>query len=275
MPKKIGILGYGYWGKILHSNLKTLNTEIIIHDPPLGLDNKSELDKCSHIFIATTADRHAENVLQFLSEEKHVFCEKPLCMKKHIAYSLFSTAKKKKLNLFVDWTFMFNDAVNYIKKIYEQKKLGEIRSITMNRLNSGPERHDVSAKWDLSCHDVSILQYIFNQFPNNIHWTNKKRNKKSFQDDTCVGLLEYPQFDAIIHSSWAYSKKDRKCVFEFDGGIVDWDDSTNRININGKNTNFIQKQPPLMNAINCFFDGNFDHEKITIDITEILDHGEK
>ena len=35
-----------------------------------------------------------------------------------------------------------------MKKDYENGKLGEIHSIFMNRLNFGPERNDVNAKWD-------------------------------------------------------------------------------------------------------------------------------
>ena len=108
----------------------------------------------------------------------------------------------------------------------------------MNRLNSGPERKDVSAKWDLASHDVSILQYICEEIPNKINWNLYKRNNNSFVSDTCVGILNYENFDAILHSSQEHGRKDRKCIFEFDAGFLVWDDTNATITFNGKELNY-------------------------------------
>ena len=156
--------------------------------------------------------------------------------------------------------------------MYENKELGSIRSVTMNRMNSGPVRHDVSAKWDLSSHDVSIIQYLFEDYPTDVHWIERKRNSKSFQHDTCIGILQYESFDVLINSSWEYSAKDRRCVFEFDAGILIWDDSTNTIKLNGKDIKFTTFNSPLENSISCFLEGGIDQEKLTTQVTEILEN---
>ncbi len=274
LENKIGLVGYGYWGKILHSNLQTIYDDIVIHDPPAGINNENELKECTHVFVSTPATTHKEIVDSLITKNKHVFCEKPLCMRKPNVNCLYSTAKQKGVTLFVDWTFMFNDAVNHIKSLYESGQLGSLRSVSMNRLNSGPERHDVSAKWDLSSHDISILQYIFGEFPDKIHWIEKKRSPKSFQYDTCIGVLEYPSFDAIINSSWVYSNKDRTCIFEFDAGVLIWDDTINSIFLNGAPVEFNSTGSPLMNSIETFLSEPPDQEELTTQITEILEHGE-
>lgn len=269
---KLGLVGYGYWGKILHNSIqKSWRKEIVIFDSAKNMGTIEEIYKCSHVFIATPASTHRELVDDLLSRKINVFCEKPLVLNKTLVNSLYSLAYKNKKNLFVDWTFTFNEAINLIKEKIENGEWGKIRSITMNRLNSGPERRDVSAKWDLSSHDVSIIQYLFNEFPQKITWIEKKRDPRSFQNDTAIGILEYSTFDALIHSSWSYSEKDRKCVFEFDNGIVRWDDTTNEITIDGHKIEFTPKKSPLENAIQCFLNGGTDQKILTTNITEIVE----
>lgn len=269
---KIGIVGFGYWGKILYNNIvRITEQEVELFDSGQKIGSMEKIHECSHVFVATPATTHKELVDNLLSKKINVFCEKPLVIEKPSVNCLYSMANRNKVNLFVDWTFTFNDAVNEIKRMFDSGELGKIRSVTMNRLNSGPERHDVSAKWDLASHDVSILQYVFGEFPDKITWVEKKRNPNSFQNDTCIGILEYPSFDAMIHASWEYSIKDRTCVFEFDGGVLRWDDNSNTITLNSNPIEFKSNGSPLENAINCFLGGGVDQRKITSDITEIIE----
>ena len=271
----VGLIGYGYWGKILKPNIeRVLNTKVIIHDPHCGMNNSSEIDKCDYLFVATPANTHREVIDKYISSGKNVFCEKPLTLTKTSAHALYEISESNGSNLFVDWIFTFNDAVNYIKDQYENGAFGNIRSVNMNRLNSGPERKDVSAKWDLASHDVSILQYIFNEYPTSVHWMEKKRNVKSYQNDTCLGYLNYGLFDAIINCSWAYSQKDRRCVFEFDAGVLVWDDTTGILMFNGENLEYPRTESPLEKSINTFVSGKYDQKYVTISTTEILENDE-
>jgi len=269
---KLGIIGYGYWGKILHNNIMDKFPGVVLHDPHIGLDNIKEIYSCTHVFVATPATTHVEIVDSLLNRGINVFCEKPLCLDKPSVCCLYSEASRSDSVLFVDWTFTFNDAINHIKSLYDDGKLGSIRSVSMNRMNSGPERHDTSAKWDLSSHDVSIIQYLFGDIPISVTWKEKKRNDKSFQNDTCIGILDYGTYDVILHSSWEYSRKDRRCVFEFDAGILIWDDISNTIRLNGEILNFDTNGTPLQNAIGCFLSGGIDQKKLTTQITEILEN---
>lgn len=271
----VGLIGYGYWGKILRPNIeRVLNTKVIVHDPQCGMDNLSGIGECNYLFVATPAKTHRAVIDEYLSSGKNVFCEKPLTLTKTSAHALYDIAKSNDSNLFVDWIFTFNDAVNYIKEQYQSGAFGSIRSVNMNRLNSGPERKDVSAKWDLASHDVSILQYVFNKYPTSVRWMEKKRNTKSYQNDTCLGYLDYGFFDATINSSWAYSQKDRRCVFEFDAGVLVWDDTTGNLVFNGENLEYPRTESPLENSINTFVSGEYDQKYVTISTTEILENDE-
>tara|TARA_B100001094_G_scaffold326428_1_gene382569 strand:- start:17460 stop:18284 length:825 start_codon:yes stop_codon:yes gene_type:complete len=271
LEDKLGLIGYGYWGKILHSNIED---DVVIYDPVSSIGHSTEIYNCNKVFVATPATTHFSVVKDLLSRGISVFCEKPLTLHSKECSVLYDLARTNKTNLFVDWIFTFNDAVNFIKRQYQSAEYGGIRNITMNRLNSGPERKDVSAKWDLASHDVSILQYIFEESPIQIDWKTYKRNPNSFVSDTCVGILQYNGFDATLNSSWVYGRKNRECVFEFDAGFLVWDDSTNSLEFNGEKINFPTTDSPLKNCINTFISGEFDQQQLTMSVTEILEHGE-
>ena len=118
---------------------------------------------CSHVFIATPAETHYALVKKALQNKCHVFCEKPLTTSAKETFELYEEALKSKTDLYVDWIFTCNPAVREIKRQIDAGLLGDLSYASMNRMNLGPVRHDVSARFDLSSHDVSILSYFIEQ----------------------------------------------------------------------------------------------------------------
>ena len=270
---KLGLIGYGYWGKILYKNLTSITNNIFIYDINTEYNNLNiVLDNCKNIFVATPTSSHYQICQQLLTSNKNVFCEKPLTDNLNKTKTLFNIAKQTNSYLFVDWTFLFNNHVKYIKNIIEQHKLGNLKSINMNRLNLGPVRYDVSAKLDLVAHDVSILIFLLGQTPTTKKWIEYKRNTSSVQNDSCIGLLQFNNTFAQINCSWHYGQKDRMCIFEFDNGFLTWNDITQQIIINQEEVNIISS-PPLTNSIRAFLNQTIQQtqiEKITTDIEKTL-----
>ena len=167
---KIGLIGLGYWGNIILNNLNSMGfTDIVVSDKLIDkkssqnyefVDDYKKLD-CERIFICTPTSSHFTLCKYFLEKKINIFCEKPLTTSILEAEKLYDLAFKQDIILFVDWIFTFNSQIQTMKKDYESGKLGKIKSIHMNRLNLGPERFDVNARWDLASHDVSIIQYLF------------------------------------------------------------------------------------------------------------------
>lgn len=294
---KIAIIGMGYWGKILLKNLESIGKkDIVISDLSIPENNQynkyqsfkdyRKLD-CDYAFIATPTKTHYEISKFFLERNTHVFCEKPLTLSSSRAEELYNIALKNRVTLFTDWVFTFNNQIETMKRDYDNGKLGKIKSIFMNRLNLGPERYDVNARWDLASHDVSIIQFIFSKQPINIKWTDYRRNKGSKQEDSSLGLIEYRDFSATINVSWFYRKKVRECVFEFENYFIVWDDFKRFLQYeDASNVSFpiysgnlsypcSVYQPPLQNSINSFF--NFSEEEmlnqkeLTISTIKILE----
>lgn len=294
---KIGIIGMGYWGKIILKNLESMGKkDIIVCDILLPENNiydkynaskdYRELD-CDYVFITTPTETHYEISKHFLEKNVHVFCEKPLTLSSSKAEKLYNIALKNKVILFTDWIFTFNNQIETMKIDYDNGKLGKIRSIFMNRLNLGPERFDVNARWDLASHDVSIIQYIFSKEPKNISWTDYRRNWESQQEDSSLGLIEYEDFSATINVSWYYRKKVRECVFEFENYFIVWDDFKRFLQYeDASNVSFpiysgnlsypcSEYQSPLKNSINSFFafseEEMLNQKDLTINTIKILE----
>jgi predicted dehydrogenase len=287
---KIGIVGLGYWGKIILKNLVNLGYEDIkIFDKceidwgtlgfkfPVTSQLEDLLDR-DKVFVITPTSTHFEVCKFFVENKIDIFCEKPLTnniSSTEVLYSLCDTYDTK---IFVDWIFTFNPAVNKIKEIFKEK--GNPKTIICNRLNYGPQRFDVDAKLDLSSHDLSIALHWFESDPSEIKWIDFKRWEYSTQNDSSIGLLVFDdstnsqQTSVQINTSWEFGKKNRDYVIEFyDGSFLFWDDSKSILELNGKQVTY-DSYSPLERSINVFLDSNFDfaeNRKLTLDIINNLE----
>ncbi len=291
---KIGIIGMGYWGNILLRNLEQLRkAEIIICDISsskkqkylnhLVIDDYKKID-CDCVFIATPTLTHFEICKYFINKKIKIFCEKPLTPYSSEAKILYDLAFKNETLLFTDWIYTYNTYINTIKRDYNNGKLGKIKSVSMKRLNCGPMRYDVNARWDLASHDISIIQYIFSENPKDVKWIDYKRNKKSKQDDSSLILIQFENFSVNINVSWHYRKKIRECIFEFENYFVVFDDlkrflqyeDLTDLNYPG-NLSYpsSEVQEPLKNSINMFFkfkkDDMIIQKDLTMEIIKILE----
>ena len=176
----VALIGFGYWGKIIYRTLKKLNCKVTIVESNnidfSFIESEDILNVCSdykkidsdYIIVATPLSSHFEICKFFIEKQKNVFCEKPLCLSEEECNILYNLSDQNQVNLFVDWIFLFNPAVNKIKDVIEKKKLGELYSISMRRLNKGPIRKDINARFDLMSHDISILLHLLNSNPTSL-----------------------------------------------------------------------------------------------------------
>ena len=140
----------------------------------------------------------------------------------------------------------------------------------MNRQNFGPVRDDVTAKYDLASHDISIAIHLLNKMPDKVNWIGYKRNKHSNTNDSCHGLMQFKNITVQVNASWHYGKKDRLCIFEFEKGFLIWEDDKSRLEFNDINL-FEEGLSPLENSVNAFLNGENNIE-LTIKTLQVLEH---
>lgn len=274
MKKKICIIGYGYWGKILHKNIN--NEELydikILDDV---LNNMNELsDKFDYYFISTPFLTHFDilkKICQF--KNKKIWCEKPLVRTVDEYYDIFNLNITNKNLMMVDWVYTFNPCIEFLKNKLQNKK---IKQIILNRTNDGPKRNDCNSIYDLSSHDLSILFYLFpeKKFSFEFHEFSVKSNE-NFGSNISWSYTDGTQI--IINSSWQHKNKNRISFFiTNEDEILIFDDIKKTVIIDNKIFDFSELNSPLESAMKTFFDKEDFSENlnITLKIIQTLENYE-
>ena len=228
----IAVVGCGYWGPNLIRNFSQLqdchmNTCCDLDEKKLQRINalypqmkttESLADilvdeTIDAVAIATPVYTHAELGKKCLNHKKHVMIEKPLASSSNECFDLIKLADKNKKVLMTGHTFEYTAAVNKIREIINSGELGEIIYISSSRLNLGLFQPDINVIWDLAPHDISIILYLLDEFPDGINASGKAHFKEGIEDVATI-TLNFPNGTiAFIHNSWLDPNKVRKMTF--------------------------------------------------------------
>lgn len=268
LPTNIALIGYGYWGKKVYSTLLNLfrAEQILVIDPfaiqttDINFATFEEMltSSTSHVFIATPEETHYELVLKCLEANKNVFVEKPLCLKLSQAKKLQATAQKNGLRLYVDYTFLFDTAINKIINLIKSAKIGKLYQIDSTRHSININKPNVSVFDDLATHDLYLGRLFFGSDPDKV--SAQVETIKNGQISQSSGQISYKVGKINFHYSWIQPTAARKMTFFGTEATLVWDRQiadllifknqalVERISI-GSNTN-----SPLHKSINSFFE---------------------
>ena len=264
------IIGLGYWGKnyfrILNSNdninlsaVVDSNQNIILdegtkHFPNLEDLLNSEINIDAAI-IATPTNTHYEITKKLLNNGIHVLVEKPLSTKTDEASELINLADEKNLVLLVDHTFLYNEAIKFAIKSIQDGEIGSLLHINFERTNLGPIRSDVSCLWDLTTHDVSILNAITPNEPTQIRASSFNTSQTEAFDMVNVSLNYENNLFVTMFSSWLHPEKTRKIKIVGDKKMIVFDDLNfnEPIKIYDKKFDQIYDKEIIQNNNNSFF----------------------
>jgi len=230
-PKKlkIGIIGLGHWGPNLVRNfavnsrcdikyicdLKESNfsrVEDLIPINCLKTTHAEELiqsEEINTVVVATSASSHYPLVKMSLNAGKHVFCEKPLTLDSEQDKELYELANRLQLKLMVGYTFLFNKAINKLKEMVKQNRMGQLYYLSSTRTHMGLVREDTSAVWDLAPHDVAIMNYLLESLPERVSAVASSPLGLKNPDVSFINLLYPNGIMGQIHVSWVDSNKER------------------------------------------------------------------
>jgi predicted dehydrogenase len=133
-----GLIGYGYWGKIVHSKLNNC-----IINPPY--------DDVDWIFVTTPTNSHFNIVKEYLNKGKNIFCEKPLTLSVEQTQELIDLSISVNKKLYVDNLFLLRNEIKYCNLF--PKKV-----IEFNWYKNGPFKDTIFN--DLLYHDLYLLIYF-------------------------------------------------------------------------------------------------------------------
>ena len=186
---RVAQIGVGYWGPNLLRNLmvnpqfivKTVSAleedrrvfvrtnypTVTVESDPDAIIEDPDVDA---VVIATPVSTHYDLAMRCVESGKHVLVEKPMATQVSQIEDIARVANNNNLVAMVGHTFLFNQAVRYVKDLIDRGELGDIRYIYSQRVNLVRIRNDVDAMWNLAPHDVSIIQYWLGDIePSSIH----------------------------------------------------------------------------------------------------------
>jgi predicted dehydrogenase len=226
---KVAAVGCGYWGPNVIRNLSEVPgfdlrwicdadpkrlapvaARYPAAKPTTRIDDVFGDASVQAIYLATPVSTHYDLARRALNLGKHVLIEKPLATTIEEAEELANLAESRRLTLLVGHTFVFSPPVRKIKELIDSGMLGPIYYVETTRVNLGLFQKDVSVVWDLGPHDISILNYWFDEVP--VHVTARGRSYLGEAlEDVAFLTLEYPSgILAQLQISWLAPSKLRR-----------------------------------------------------------------
>src|SRR2546423_15293492 len=227
---RFGVIGWGYWGPKIARNLEALPHAMVtmVADSDsrrlaslAGNQYQSWVRKTTQVeevfrsdvdgvVIATPVRTHYQLAKEALLHGKHVLVEKTLTANVAEAEELVALSEKQQCVLMVGHTFVYNPAVNELRKLVQNGDLGKIYCIETERVNLGLFRSDINVIWDLAPHDISILLYLLGQKPAQIKVQAHAHLQTHIHDIAHLDLLYADGMTAHIHVSWLHPCKIRR-----------------------------------------------------------------
>lgn len=228
---RIGVAGLGYWGpnrlRVLVDNPRAEVRAICDLDPerlnryhrryPSTSAHREFGDLLSNgdldaVVVATPVFTHASLVTEALEAGKHVFVEKPLAASTAEATELVRLAAERKRVLVCGHTFVHSPPVLAIKKLLDERALGDLHYISSSRVNLGPYRSDVSVVFDLGPHDFSILRLWLGRPPVSMSAVGRDVISAGVSDFAFVTAIFDDGLIANLELSWLAPSKLRRTV---------------------------------------------------------------
>lgn len=239
----VAVVGYGYWGskhvRVLTS-LPDVAVTVVEPDaaargaaavqyPAAGIaaELSEVLPAVDAVLVATPPASHVTLCLQAIRAGKHVLVEKPMTTTVADAERVVAAAAARGVTLMVGHTFLYNAAVRKLKEIVRSGALGRILYVDSARLGLGRYQADCDVLWDLAPHDISILAYLLDEFPQTVSvWAH--RNVGTAHADVAYMRLgfEQSQINAFIRVSWLDPYRCRRATVVGDRQMVVYDDTS-------------------------------------------------
>jgi predicted dehydrogenase len=176
---KTGLIGKGYWGKIIGHKLNTLSDIIFIQDT--SNYDPEEFNKVDWIFIATPVNTHFNIAKEAIEKGVNVFIEKPLCSNTNQARQLITLAKKNQVHICVDNVFLYrSELIGLIP--------GKYKNLKFTWHKNGPFNDTLFN--DLLYHDLYLLIFLLG--------VKKISNIFIFQNEKDISLFHFFYGDSKV-----------------------------------------------------------------------------
>ena len=214
---KVGLIGYGYWGKILAKYLEKdvfFDLESIYtsqKDVTLGTNSLVEIvnSDIEAVIIASPHETHYVLCKQFLNAGKHVFCEKPF-VEPALADELYMLAEKKEVKLYVNYIYTCSPSIKKMKELLPS--IGNIVQAQFEISQYGKFYPGANSMETLGCHMLSVFYYLVGA-GNTLNWIIEPKENGLIQKLTTVNK------DASISVYSSLVQEEKTCSISIEGKL--------------------------------------------------------
>ena len=283
---RVAVIGTGFWGKnharVLsqldstelacvcdadEKNAKVVAAEFHVpyHLRPSDVFSRSDVDA---VTICTPTVTHYQIATQALKAGKHALVEKPMTNTAPEARELLSLASQQRLRLMPGHIERFNPAVDYLKSLLDDKRLGTVTLFHARRVGRWPERiGDVGVVRDTAIHDIDLARYIFQDEANSVH--ARIGSVKHTKEDYAEIMLQFRRGGtAFIDANWLTPRKTRTLIVTGSEATVQLDYISQEISIEDSKQLIkpnLEKKEPLRIELTHFTDSLIGDKPFKVD----------
>ncbi len=225
-----GVIGTGFWGenqvRVLRQN-RTCNLLGICDSNPERAKEVGEkfdvpwftdlreflrIHGLEAVTVCTPTHTHLQVGVSVLEAGKNALIEKPMTGDREAADKLVKAAGKEGLRLLVGFIERFNPGVRLVKKMLEEKIVGEVIIATGRRVTRWPVRiGDVGVVKDTAIHDIDVMRYLLGEEVS-VVYAQTGSLKHSFEDYAEIMLGFDGGTTGFIDANWLTPRKARTLI---------------------------------------------------------------
>jgi UDP-N-acetylglucosamine 3-dehydrogenase len=217
--------------------------------------------------VVTPSHTHHELAVAALQAGKHTLVEKPMTNTTSEGRELLSLAKKQDLRLMPGHIERFNPAVDHLKTLLDEKKLGTVTLFHARRVGRWPERiGDVGVVRDTAIHDIDLARYIFKDEVNSVH--ARVGSVRHTKEDYAEIMLQFGSGGtAFIDANWLTPRKTRVLIVTGSEALVEIDYISQEVSIEDASQLVkptLEKKEPLKVELSHFTESVIDKKPFKV-----------
>lgn len=239
--KRVCVIGTGRWGKNHVRTLDQLGALAAVADPDASalerfrgeyphIETHASADEALRAdydgyTVAAPAHLHYAIGKAILERGKPALIEKPLALRVDEARELMELSERSGAPLMVGHVMLFHPAVQAIKRLIQEGKIGRLQYLYSNRLNLGTVRTEENILWSFAPHDIAIFHYFIEKRPLRVSSRGGIFLQPNIHDSTMT-VLEFPEnIVGHIFVSWLHPFKEHRLVVIGSKGMLVFEDS--------------------------------------------------
>ena len=190
------------------------------------------LSKVDAVSISVPTFLHKDIAEKVAAARVHILVEKPLASNKNEAERIIEISKKHNVVLGVGHVERHNPVVSTLESFIKNEDVGNILTLTARRFSNYPNRiNDVGVLFDLTIHDVEIINKIANSKPVSVYTAGGKSRNGAYEDFINLIVTYENGIIGVCQTNWLTPMKVRDLSITTTKNFINLDFLKKRVDV--------------------------------------------